>query len=200
MIRIHGKLFLSNVDGPGERVVVHFQGCSRKCPGCFNPKTHSKIGGREVFARDLAHELLSMSPRVTISGGEPLEQPSGLYSLLLELRARGCEDIVLYTGCTWREACAKKDSRIFAQHRMTWKYPVDTVIAGPYEQDKPEPVRMCGSTNQQIIHLTGRHKPEDFENHEVEVQMDEDGNVVIAGFPDLEFLDAIAAEMAEGGN
>jgi hypothetical protein len=37
---IHGILPASRANGPGERFTVWTQGCSRGCPGCFNPATH----------------------------------------------------------------------------------------------------------------------------------------------------------------
>jgi anaerobic ribonucleoside-triphosphate reductase activating protein len=84
----HGMIIPSLVDGPGERAVVHFAGCSIGCPGCFNPETHDGQGWARTV-QSVASEMLAISPRVTISGGEPTQQPFLLRLLLRELRAQG---------------------------------------------------------------------------------------------------------------
>ena len=38
---VHSVLPRSAVNGPGERVVVWFQGCDLRCPGCWNPSSHA---------------------------------------------------------------------------------------------------------------------------------------------------------------
>ncbi len=39
---VHSVLPRSAVnDGPGERVVIWFQGCDLRCPGCWNPSSHA---------------------------------------------------------------------------------------------------------------------------------------------------------------
>ena len=69
--RIFGRIVASEVDGPGVRAVVHFAGCSIRCPGCFNRELWAESGPnvREVETADLAAEILAISPHVTISGG-----------------------------------------------------------------------------------------------------------------------------------
>ena len=86
-------------DGPGIRTVVFFQGCTRHCPGCHNPKTWASNTGRLIEPEELALEIEDLSPtkRITISGGEPLLQPQGLECLATALKTRGFE-IALYTS------------------------------------------------------------------------------------------------------
>ena len=38
---VHSVLPRSAVNGPGERVVIWFQGCDLRCPGCWNPSSHA---------------------------------------------------------------------------------------------------------------------------------------------------------------
>lgn len=98
-VRIHGiDVKGSAADGPGVRSVVFFQGCHRRCPGCHNPETWSACGGRETTVGAIEDQLLTLSSRrVTISGGEPLEQPVALHALVERLSEDGF-DIALYTG------------------------------------------------------------------------------------------------------
>jgi len=41
LLNVHAILPSSCANGPGVRAVVWTQGCSRQCPGCRNPLTHS---------------------------------------------------------------------------------------------------------------------------------------------------------------
>ncbi|RME55891.1 MAG: 4Fe-4S cluster-binding domain-containing protein, partial [Deltaproteobacteria bacterium] len=58
-LRIADFLPCSEVNGPGRRAVVWVQGCSLGCPGCFNPHTHSKGGGRTIAIEVLAQRILA---------------------------------------------------------------------------------------------------------------------------------------------
>lgn len=88
----------STADGGGIRSVVFFQGCSRHCPGCHNPETWNPCGGFAMTVGEVVSRLKRAGLRkVTISGGEPLEQPMALRALLRRLNDERF-DIALYTG------------------------------------------------------------------------------------------------------
>ena len=62
--------------GPGDRVAVWVQGCSRHCFGCMSPELQSEAGidvPVETIARSIA-DVIPPNTGLTISGGEPLEQ------------------------------------------------------------------------------------------------------------------------------
>lgn len=90
-------IFFSNVDGPGNRFVVFFQGCNFDCIACHNPQTipgHDPIDGVDGPRRRSVDELLEEIRRaapfirgVTASGGEATQQPSFLYRLFAAVRA-----------------------------------------------------------------------------------------------------------------
>jgi anaerobic ribonucleoside-triphosphate reductase activating protein len=84
-------------DGPGLRAVLYLQGCARACRGCHNPSTWDKTGGRVLEVRVLAEAIRRVVPtrRLTISGGEPLDQLPGLMDLVGRLRDF---DLAVYTG------------------------------------------------------------------------------------------------------
>lgn len=142
-IRVAGIIKGTMADGPGIRDAVYFQGCPHDCPGCHNPQTHNAEGGKAMFIDEILDEI--ESDCVTISGGDPFFQLSGLELLCKELKARG-KNIWVYTGFRLETI----------QWRRGWnrvlKY-IDVLVDGPYEEDKPETKRMCGSTNQRIIHF-----------------------------------------------
>jgi anaerobic ribonucleoside-triphosphate reductase activating protein len=187
VIRVHGAIVASEVDGPGVRAVVHFAGCSIRCPGCFNRAlwAESGPGVREVSAADLAAEMLAISPHVTISGGEPTDQPGGLLDLLIALDAQGAQSVVLFTG---RRGAV--DSALLVGL-------VDVVVEGRFDARKPETAWLRGSTNQGLIVLSGaRIAREQLRQHGVQVHVDGE-RLVVTGFPSPEFLEAIGGSDAQ---
>lgn len=190
MIRIYGNVVPSVVDGPGERAVIHFAGCEIGCPGCFNPHTHAVRGPnvQEVWPGEFAREILRVSKSVTISGGEPTDQLSGLFSLVAYLREYGCKDIVMFTGrkIEWLR-------RIDMWNALERNKLVDVVVDGPYvaKLDEPNPV-MRGSSNQRVICLTDRWTEDDFKMRETQLEII-DGRVVVTGFPDEDLRDMLSS-------
>ena len=94
-----GFLKSSTADGPGIRSVFFFCGCARNCPGCHNADISAHGSGKHITV-DEAVTLIEAgcrNHRITVSGGEPLEQPDALRELLYELRRRNY-NICLYTG------------------------------------------------------------------------------------------------------
>ncbi len=115
-------------DGPGIRTTFFFKGCPLRCPWCHNPEgmrkkpetvriTHAlEIGrteprtetiGRPVTVLELLEEALRDVPfydesggGVTLSGGEPLMQPSFVFSFLEELKAKEIHTALDTTGYT----------------------------------------------------------------------------------------------------
>ena len=68
----------SRVNGPGERFVLWLQGCSLRCPGCWNPDTWSHAP-RQVLpidavlaevSDDAPYVLRSDSPTVSLSAAD----------------------------------------------------------------------------------------------------------------------------------
>lgn len=91
-------------DGPGIRSVFFFQGCSKNCPGCQNSCTHKKSDGKTLSVGE-AFSFIKKNCRnkkITISGGEPLEQKNALLELLSLLRSGGF-NICVYTGWNLEE-------------------------------------------------------------------------------------------------
>ena len=76
--------------GPGERVCLWTQGCSKGCKGCVSPDLQGRVGTRVDAAR--LGVLLNTLARtnscnaLTVSGGDPLEQADELLILLKAVR------------------------------------------------------------------------------------------------------------------
>lgn len=131
--------------GYGQRIGIWFQGCSIRCSGCIVPESWNATVEHEVHVEDLLASLdswLNECDGVTISGGEPFDQPDALEALISGLRARITGDLLIYSGYTER--------RLRARHRELVKLP-DVVIAGPFRADLPDDRPFIGSRNQTIL-------------------------------------------------
>jgi anaerobic ribonucleoside-triphosphate reductase activating protein len=158
MLRIHALLEYSFVNGPGLRAVVWTQGCTIRCPGCFNPATQDAEGGEDVSVSELARRILRIPAieGVTISGGEPLDQPESLAMLLREIRHRSSLSIVLNSGQTWETISTNRE--MFA---AVWL--CDVVVAGPFDERRILGQGLRGSSNQTIHLLTDRYRWSDID-------------------------------------
>lgn len=98
-IEINSIINTSIVDGPGVRTVLMIQGCSMKCYNCHNQIAQSKGNGYTYNIDRLIKklELICLNKKITISGGEPMEQYSSVLELVRKLDILGF-DICIYTG------------------------------------------------------------------------------------------------------
>ena len=175
--RIHATLLGSRANGPGGRNGVGFQGCRRKGPGCSNPETHPLDGGETVAVPRLADQILSGSPQgVTISGGEPLEQPGPLLALLQTLRRQAPKlSLLLFTGYTLDQIrTLPNDQRIHGY--------LDILVAGPYVQSLHLGKGLIASHNQSLHLLTSRNRMGELEAlPATEVILCKDGTIIVTG-------------------
>ena len=176
-IQVHKILTGSSANGPGKRNVVWLQGCTFHCPGCFNPLTHDPAGGKTIPIEQLYTELTNVPcDGITISGGEPFQQPEALLELLKLIRKQSSLPVLLFSGYSYPElsnhpACSACLPLI------------DALICGPYRQDLPPAYeRFCSSANQELILLSDRYRKEDFGNLPLgEYIFDGEGNAVLSG-------------------
>ncbi len=141
----------SVVEGPGRRSVAQTAGCLTRCDGCFVPETHPINGGVEMKISEIVELLLAPegAPRdgVTILGGEPFLQPSGLLALLQILKQRD-QHVTLYTGYTLEQLNARPETAIARILPLT-----DILIDGPFVKELSDNAgEWRGSTNQRVIH------------------------------------------------
>lgn len=151
-LRLAGYHPDSIVDGPGVRLAIFVQGCSRRCPGCHNPETQDPHGGSDVNL----DQLIGLVTRctgidgVTISGGEPFEQAAASAALAVKIAQHGL-DLVIYSGYTFEELLAKRSNdrnirALLDAGRL--------LVDGPFildQRDLTLPYR--GSRNQRLIDL-----------------------------------------------
>lgn len=148
-LRIAGAADDSIVDGPGLRFTLFVQGCRRDCPGCQNPTSHDLAGGytktvNQIWEGIQANPLLD---GITLSGGEPMEQPGPLIELADLAHAAGL-NVWCYTGYTFEELLAGEPSQ--AARELMER--CDVLVDGPFEHDlRSLDLHFRGSANQRLI-------------------------------------------------
>lgn len=211
------KLALSRVHfpvhtlGPGARVAIWFQGCSiRCCTGCISVDTWEPRPP-DTSVEDLLVVLrpwLARADGVTITGGEPFDQPESLRSLLRAIRAEHTGDILVYSG---------RSLEALEPLLASYAPSIDAVMADPFDRTAPQTLALRGSDNQRLAVLTplGRERLLRFERcaadpaGELDIMFDDaSGEVWLAGIPrrgDMRRLAALMeaqgheAEVTEGG-
>ncbi|AEV83752.1 anaerobic ribonucleoside-triphosphate reductase activating protein [Actinoplanes sp. SE50] len=178
----------TRAEGPGERTAVWVQGCSIRCPGCFNPHLFTPRGGTPVPPAELAARILATgTDGVTLLGGEPFDQAAGLAAVAATVRAAG-RTVMTFTGYDHAELRSRADQGVAGLLAAT-----DLLVAGPFRQDLIDRVRpWAGSTNQQFVHLTDR-LPVDVTPDRLEVTVSGTGDIAVNGWADTETLDALLA-------
>lgn len=156
MLNVARLLRRSRVNGPGWRAAVWVQGCTLRCPGCFNPGTHAHARRYLVDPITLADSLAGEDIEgITLLGGEPFEQAAACARLAERARAHGLS-VVTYSGYTWPYLQRSTLPEVQALLGVT-----DLLIAGPFIQRLANEGRgWHGSTNQQLIFLTERYGPQ----------------------------------------
>jgi anaerobic ribonucleoside-triphosphate reductase activating protein len=176
ILRVHATEAASRANGPGARFVVWLQGCTLGCPGCFNPGTHAPDGGRATTVAELAAEL-DRAPGIeglTLSGGEPLQQPEAAAALLDAARARGLSTLA-FSGYTEGEIRALPGGPAVLAR-------LDVLVDGRYVAGQRLGAGLRGSANQRIHLLTDRYTLAEVEATPVaEIRIAASGEVVLTG-------------------
>ncbi|WP_233290133.1 4Fe-4S cluster-binding domain-containing protein [Kitasatospora sp. MBT66] len=193
--------------GPGRRLGIWFQGCTLACPGCMSRHTWEATGGRELtverFAALWRAALADGLDGLTVSGGEPLEQPAALAALLAAAdaerrRAGRPADLLVYTGWEPEELAADPATAAALDG-------ADAVITGRYRAGQPTRLAWRGSANQQLTTRTalGRERYAPYLDHrperpELQVRVSE-GEVRVIGVPRPGDLGRIERDLVRRG-
>ena len=158
-MRIAGTVQDSIVDGPGFRFTVFTQGCSHHCPGCHNPQTHDPSGGTEHTVEELLERMRSnpLTDGLTLSGGEPFEQPEDCLLLAQGSHESGL-NVWSYTGYLFEFL---RDQGTEAQKALLRE--LDVLVDGPFLlEQRTLSLPWRGSRNQRVIDV-----PKSLENGDV---------------------------------
>ncbi|WP_326944700.1 radical SAM protein [Amycolatopsis sp. NBC_01307] len=183
LLNLHRIVDVTAAEGPGLRCAVWTQGCSVRCPGCFNPQTWTTRGGTLLPWRELVSRVLAIEgiEGVTLLGGEPFDQPEPLGAFASAVRSAGLS-VMTFTGRVLEDLPPSKLLEA-----------TDLLVDGPYLADRPESSRpWVGSVNQRFHFLTGRYDESIFTTpNRLELRIATDGSVELNGFATTEVLEAL---------
>ncbi len=190
--------------GHGRRIGIWFQGCSIGCRGCISKDTWTARPAHQTTVQALLGLCDALAPEdidgVTISGGEPFEQPEPLNLLLRGLARRrdrqaGPLDLLVYSG--------------FPISRLQRRFPgilsqIDAVISEPFVAAKAPGGQLRGSSNQRLTTFTdlGRvrygQEPEQRGSSRIQISLD-DESIWLIGVPGPNDMDMIEKAARERG-
>lgn len=189
--------------GPGRRIGLWVQGCSLGCKGCMSPELTSRQKQSRTSVKEALQEILSFAPEhtgITVSGGEPFEQPEALAILLKMIRRRSVLDILVYSGYTMEQIRSGNPAMQDLLEQA------DVLIDGPYRLDLPTQKLWRGSANQgmHILSRRARYYQEFMEKEysaerPLQVVMDKECGLHIIGIPEPGLLDHLESRMQKRG-
>ena len=138
---------LDIANGPGCRVSLFVQGCSFKCPGCFNPTTQDFSGG-QAFTDQSREAIFKLAEPAHISGlsilgGEPLhpQNRQEVISLVKAFKEKYPNKTVwLWSGYQFEDVASELPTEL------------DVLVDGLFiEAQKDLRLNYRGSANQRVI-------------------------------------------------
>ncbi|MDR0716619.1 MAG: radical SAM protein [Azoarcus sp.] len=138
--------------GHGRRIGLWFQGCSLRCKGCVSQDTWEAGGGMPLPVAEVlawCRARIGALDGITLSGGEPFEQPEALSALLGGFRAWQRSglvfDVLCYSGYPFKT---------LRRHHAPLLEKLDALIPEPYAESLPQGGIWRGSANQTLIPLS----------------------------------------------
>ena len=140
--------------GPGRRLGLWFQGCTLACPGCLSLDTWDPEGRPPTTVAAVLRTAAGLCDGevdgVTISGGEPFEQPEALAALVAGIRRWSAElgrelDILVYSGFGLHDLRAQHGELVAA---------LDALIPEPFVAAEVPSRPWRGSGNQPLVLLS----------------------------------------------
>jgi anaerobic ribonucleoside-triphosphate reductase activating protein len=182
------------------------QGCSIRCRGCISVDTWDADDRSRVEVAEVLAWLRKLPPDavdgITVSGGEPTDQPAALAELLAGIADWRAErntalpvpDVLVFTGRppAWLDTTAAA----CLEH-------ADAVMAGPFVAGRAGASALRGSENQRLVARTalGRQRMPDYDRcARSGLQLTVvDGEVWMVGIPLPGTMDAVTARAAAQG-
>ncbi|MBI9109369.1 MAG: radical SAM protein [Spirochaetales bacterium] len=166
------------VNGIGNRFVIWLQGCNLGCPECWNKQTWSMAANTLTSVDSLLNRIENKPgiKGVTFTGGEPFLQAKELSMLARLIKEKTELSIHIFTGYELNELadCYQKE---------LLKY-TDTLVTGRFDTS----IR----NNNQKTHYLNAHSPAwGFNNSDVEIDIDENNNVIMTGYPTDELVSGL---------
>ena len=202
-LRLNKAHFPVTVLGPGRRIGIWFQGCSIGCVGCVSQDTWDATGSTNTTVEAVLGWCMKTQAEhgmggVTVSGGEPFEQPLALLELLSGLTLwRAAQDlnfdIICYSGLPLK--------RLKRDHKDILEL-LDILIPEPYVDKSKNAPLWRGSSNQPLTPLSKRGNeivnsvPEDSAQKRFQLSVT-NGQIWFVGMPDrgdMQRLETLAVQ------
>jgi len=139
--------------GPGRRVGLWLTGCTLNCPGCMSPHFFMRQPTQRMTVAAVMKKLqpgLRCCDGLTVSGGEPFQQPWALHSLLQAFHHEfPGKDVLVYSGYTIEEIWRDAEKRLALRG-------IDLLIDGRFEVKNTQEKIWRGSDNQRLLLLSER--------------------------------------------
>jgi anaerobic ribonucleoside-triphosphate reductase activating protein len=150
-LNLHSLAYPVTALGPGQRLVIWVSGCSLNCKGCISPELQPKDSGKSVKIDTLVKRFLELPvvlDGITLSGGEPFEQPQALTALLIKLKkARPNWNVLAFSGYPLGYLRRNADcQKLLAE--------IDILVDNPYLQNCEGDHPLTASKNQRVHYLT----------------------------------------------
>ena len=103
-IKYFQKGFNYSQDGPGNRLIIHLQGCNLHCPWCSNPEGMTLNAGKLVDVQEIVDEIIRSKRLffdgggVTFTGGECTLQKDALLYILKACKESGIHTTIETNG------------------------------------------------------------------------------------------------------
>lgn len=186
--------------GPGRRVGVWLQGCSLRCPGCISVDTWDPGLGLVPVQQllDRVAELARTADGLTVSGGEPFDQPDVLAAVLRRWREVSNRSTLVFTG---------RELEDLAPWLGDNGGLLDAVMTGPFRSNLPQTRALRGSDNQSLHVLSdlgaeflAYERPYTPADRRLDVMFDDQGDAWFAGIPARGDLARLRRALAASGH
>lgn len=146
LIRLHRVYYPVTALGPGKRLGIWVQGCTRACPDCLSPEMQPLSGTPVPVETVLQHMPADIHPDgMTVSGGEPFDQPAAVAEMMQWFIRHYSADVLVYTGYTLAELQARHDPATDAILSS-----LAALVDGPYQRQQNYGRGWMGSENQRL--------------------------------------------------
>jgi len=144
----------SLVNGDGCRAVITFSGCTLDCKGCFSKELQHFTSGEKISPQELAKLLIrvvdgggKMIDGITLSGGNPPEQPDIMIFLAEIRRLIPFVNIWMWTGFTMKEMKA------LYPEMLTY---LNVIVTGRFVEELKCDGQYYGSSNQEVWRMKNK--------------------------------------------
>lgn len=182
MLNIHNIETSNYVNGDGCRYVLWLQGCNLACVGCWNTETWSFEEKTLKTVDEIFEEIVNLKDGIegiTFTGGEPFLQSEELSKLAQLVKENTNLNIQIFSGFAIEELQSNSQKYLLNN--------TDILVSGRYDKNKL-------NNNQSLYILNENIDPWQFNNSDVQIDIDENGNIKITGYPPSKLINELKRE------